>query len=45
MLDSTVIERPTGGSEVVVHGGSDELAMTAFIAVAAEDVVDLSDMR
>ena len=44
-LQSTVLERPTGGSEIVVHDSSGDLAMTAYIAVDSEDVVGLSAMR
>jgi hypothetical protein len=45
LLNSTVLKHPAGGSEVVVHDGSDDLAMTAFIAVDSEDLLDPSEMR
>jgi len=45
LLDSTVLEHPAGESEVVVHDGSEDLAMTAFIAVDSEDLLDLSAMQ
>jgi len=45
LLESTVIERPSGGSEVVFHDGSGDLAMTAFIAADADEVFDLAAMR
>lgn len=45
LLESTVIEHPSGESEVVFHEGSGDLAMTAFIAVDADEVFDLAMMR
>lgn len=45
LLESTVIENPSGGSEVVFHEDSEDLAMTAFIAVDADEVFDLAMMR
>ena len=45
LLESTVIEHPSGGSEVVLYEESDDLAMTAFIAADSDEMVDLASMR
>lgn len=45
LLESTVIEHPSGRSEVVFHEDSADLAMTAFIAADADEVFDLAMMR
>ncbi|MFC7226367.1 hypothetical protein N0B31_03050 [Salinirubellus salinus] len=44
-LERTVIEHPSGGSGVVFYEPSDDLAMTAFVAVDADAVFDLATMR
>ena len=45
LLESTTIEHPSGESEIVFHEGSEDLAMTAFVAVDADEVFDLAMMR